>query len=499
MGAHKHPSWTDTAGADAGLRPYGPLDRLAEGGDERIILDAETGRNRYGCGLLPDEDAWAFGSSTASVISESAYEAVLAIAQTLDRQPSEEAAYARGAQRVRERLAGLCGVPDVADDVILGASGTDLHLIAAELARGGSDAALTCIMPEPDETGRGVGSAVRSLRFADRTPHGEPAAAGEPLAGVATGRFIPTALRTADGAPRPTSLVDADAEQACDQTMAAEGRAMLVLADVSKTGLHGPSSDCASRLKQRHGDALTVVVDACQFRLSNAAIADYLRRDFLVALTGSKFIGGPAFSGALIVSPASAPRLRRQALPRALDAASGRQDWPAAYEGREGLRDRPNIGLLLRWEAALHELSAFRTLPEGEVDRFVAAFARHVRQVIEANPALDGLTNPPLNRARPDSWDAQQTIFPFLVLKDGRPLSPEPLQALYRKLQGGRRAVHLGQPVLVGQRDGRPVSALRLSLSARLIVEALTTPAGEAAVMARAAQALAAAAAMAGA
>ncbi len=478
-----------------GLRPYGVLDLLTEGGDERITLDAICGLNRYGCGALPDDEAWAFGSSTASVISEDAYQAVLERAGTFAAFPSPEAAYAQGAQRVRVDLAALCGLPDAADDIILGASGTDLHLVVAELARGDLPGPLTCILPDPGETGRGVGAAVRSLHFAEQSPHGEPACAGEPYPGIAPGRLLATPLRTPDGLARPADQVDRDVERACDQAVAAEGRALLVTVDVSKTGLVAPSFDCARRLKRRFGPALTVFVDACQFRISRQTLAGYLAEDFLVAVTGSKFVGGPAFSGALFVPPASAGRLRTRSLPPALGDVSGRQDWPAAYRGRESLRDRPNLGLLLRWEAALHELAAFQALPPESVDRFVADFAAGVTEAIEALPELENLPPPPLARATPGRWDAGQTIFPFLVLKAGRPLSVNALQNLYRGLQSGRRAVHLGQPVPVGFRDEQPISALRLSLGARLIVEALTAPAGPQAVIARAREALAATAA----
>ena len=104
-------------------------------------------------------------------------------------------------------------------------------------------------------------------------------------------------------------------------------------------------------------------------------------------------------------------------------------------------------------------------------------------------PNLERLAIPPLARPR-RGWDARQTIFPFLVIRNGAPLDPVGLQGLYQRLQTGRRPICLGQPVHVGLRDEKPVSALRLSLSARLVVEALTTPGGEAAVINRAALAL---------
>ena len=52
-----------------------PLDDLLiRGGDPRLALDRARGVNEYGCGPFPSPDVWCFASSTASPISETAYE-----------------------------------------------------------------------------------------------------------------------------------------------------------------------------------------------------------------------------------------------------------------------------------------------------------------------------------------------------------------------------------------------------------------------------------------
>src|SRR5262245_59448525 len=45
---------------------------LLEGGDLRLALDGR-GLNKYGCQAYPDPEMAAFGSSTASIISETAF------------------------------------------------------------------------------------------------------------------------------------------------------------------------------------------------------------------------------------------------------------------------------------------------------------------------------------------------------------------------------------------------------------------------------------------
>lgn len=462
---------------------------LAAGGDERIVLDPETGLNRYGCGAIPRDDIAAFGSSTASVISESAAAAVARLMARLAEGPPQ-AAYAREIEDLRRTLTGLCGLPaSEARNLILAASGTDLHLIAAVLASDGRP--LTCVLADPAETGRGVPDAVRARRFAALTPHGRASEAGETLAGAAGGEAVAIAVREADGRPRPAEAVDADFERACETAVASGGRVLLNLVDVSKTGLIAPSLGCASRIRARFADRVTVLVDACQFRISTTTVAHYLARGFMVAVTGSKFVTGPAFSGALLVPPAEARKLDGKAILPALGDYCGLRDWPGAWLGRGLLPDRPNPGMLLRWQAAAHELAAFRALPETGVSAFLARFGTEVSATIADLPGLELLAAPRLERTSPESWDAQRTIFAVLPANRDGPLSPQAVQALHRRLLAAPRPVQLGQPVGIGTRDGRPLTSLRLSASARLIVEALTTPGGGDAVIARAQAALA--------
>ena len=82
----------------------------------------------------------------------------------------------------------------------------------------------------------------------------------------------------------------------------------------SKTGLVLPHLDDIDRLQLRFGGDVAFVVDACQARITTQAIHDYLARGIIVFLTGSKFMGGPPFSGfALLpagIAAAAAPSTR---------------------------------------------------------------------------------------------------------------------------------------------------------------------------------------------
>ena len=462
---------------------------LTSGGDERIEINLASGLNRYGCAVRPRAGEIAFSSSTASTLSAAAYAAA---GESLDRllASSDPArAYELEMERLRGQLTLLCGLPpSAAQDLIFGASGTDLLMIVADLARGASPATLTVVMADPEESGRGAPLALTGRSYGQGSPFGGRA----PLPGAEaeTGRLVAVAVRQDDGRARPAEAVDADTERACARAVRGGGPLLLTVLDVSKTGLMVPSLACAARLKARYGAGITVVVDACQFRLSSASLGWALAQDFLVAVTGSKFFGGPPFSGALFVPPASAARLRALPLSRRLGDYSARAEWPAGYAGRQMLPALRNLGLILRWQAALHEMAAFRSLPQSAVSEVLQGFATAMAGHLGRCDRLVPLFAPALERPLAGGWDSIPTIFPFLIHGRSGPLKSTDVQGLYERLRA-QKGVRFGQPVTVGRRDGAPVSALRLSVGARDVVEALSCAGGCDALAERAGRALA--------
>jgi len=115
------------------------------------------------------------------------------------------------------------------------------------------------------------------------------------------------------------------------------------------------------------------VVDACQARITTQAIHDYLQRGMIVFVTGSKFMGGPPFSGFALLPPG----LAGAAAPLAAGMADvfRRAEVPANWPGRSALADSGNPGLALRLAASLFELSRFQSLQLDRVTRVVSAFS----------------------------------------------------------------------------------------------------------------------------
>ncbi len=489
----EHRDWPAPDHARAGPDFHLPstIELLVAGGDERIALDATSRVNRYGCGPSPQDGIAAFGSSTASTISIAAYNAADRLrARLLETVANDGPAvvYARENQRTRSELLDLCGLSGRdRPDAVIGASGTDLHLVAAQLAGHADPSPLLAIMVEANETGSGVAAALAGRHF------GTHAMPGACASGSAAIEVATVAVRDAAGMPRPSAAVDGEVERLVRQASLTGRRVLLVVADTTKTGLIAPSIGCAARLRRQNGTRVDILVDACQFRIAASTLRAYLRHDFMVVLTGSKFVTGPAFSGVLLIPAAVARRLRQARLAAPIDACSRHADWPAGWPQANGLDATSNFGLLLRWEAALAELRAFRTIPEANVTAFLQAFAHAIQTRLAHDPRFEPLPVPPLERgplAASPGWDRIPTIFPFVLRHIGRPsaahyFSRAETRQVYGWLQAGGRSnvdrmmfeagakqpCQVGQPVACGMRSGVALSALRLCVSARLIVE----------------------------
>ena len=121
---------------------------LTSGGDERIAIDADTGRNRYGSprGTACDE-AW-FSSSTATAITRRGYDAALQAFHSV-LVGHDASAISAWLDRLRARLLRLFGAPGA--EVILSGSGTELELVALAIARAVLRQPLTNLVIAPGE------------------------------------------------------------------------------------------------------------------------------------------------------------------------------------------------------------------------------------------------------------------------------------------------------------------------------------------------------------
>ena len=459
---------------------------LTHGGDARIKPAQETGRNGYGSSARPITGEIGFSSSTASCISPGAYASV----ETLRRRLQSRASPAAELERIRTDVARLSGASQVAGaEIVLTASGTDAELATLALALAHDARPLTSIVVSPEETGSGVPLATLGQHFSCETALGASVKPGNAIEGLA-GRvqLVSVAIRNAEGEARPLSAVAADVAVATERAIAAGRRVLLHVLDAAKTGIGAPALADVVQLKQRFGDDIDIVVDACQARLGPEAVAGYLAQGWLVQITGSKFWGGPPFSGALLVAGhflRRAPRLTP--LLGALRSYMTRDEWPAAFgASRDGLPDVHNLGLLCRWQAALHEAELFSGLAPGVSIRLTRDFMATVRVALESYPELRVVDGEAIDHSAicaVDSWKGLRSIVPFVPTRLSEAgqtaLTFDQARLLHRCLgldmshrfarlderRLAARPCHLGQPVKLGS-----FGALRICASGRTLV-----------------------------
>ena len=488
----------------------GPAETLmAEGGDARLAVDPATGLNHYGCSHRPRPWAVTFASSTASSLSERGFAGAEASRRRIAVAALDgdaRTALAAECEAVRAGIAAHYALPPGCA-VVLSASGTDLEMAAlalCSLPRDGEAEArpVSNVLLAPEETGTGVPMAAAGRHFADDTALGRAVTRNALVDGFPdTTRVLPVAIRDRAGRLLPQDVVDADCTRIVDAE-AAQGRTVLLhRLDLSKTGLLAPGMDCIERLQARLGDRLELVVDACQARLDASRIRDSLDRGWMVMVTGSKFFTGPPFCGALLLPPAIAARLHGpHSLPCGLAEYGGASDWPP---GAQAVPCPPgaNAGMVLRWQAALMEMEAFRSVPYATARALVDRFVAGVDAAIARSPDVVAVDVPPPQR--PDTadgpcWDQVQTIRSFLVLEPARedaerlPLDVARARLVYRWLNAdvtralpptatledrdlARLLVHIGQPApvgcdrLAGTNAAGMAGALRISVGARLL------------------------------
>jgi hypothetical protein len=475
---------------------------LVQGGDARLACNPETGRSIYGCRPFPEAaDHITFASSTATSISEGAYAAVedcrrrlLALAIGGDLSCAIEQEF----DAVRDELIRVLQLEENPVEVALSPSGTDSHLQALAIARlkAGSRPILS-IVTAPNETGSGVALAISGRHFANSTALDSVASCGVPIDGLGGDdtMLASVPIRDAVGRPLSADMFVEEVTQLIAQAQHAGRFVLLQVIDGSKTGIVMPGPKKLRKLVEAFPDNLLVLVDACQLRVANDVVAEYIELGALVCITASKFFTAPPFAGALLI-----PRSQASCGDAPTGLASGcgayfaKTDWPAGWSAAAGLPVSVNLGVLLRWHAGLHEMREFERVPPAIRNHILASLGGAIAMSIEHSAMLKTVESPGrvlVEEVVRGEWDEAQSIFSFRVRR-AAPRSYEfltlaELRVLHQKMnedvtkmlnpdsspeERGLASLrcHIGQPVALTDpaSDDAP-AAIRISISARLV------------------------------
>lgn len=471
----EHDDWTANLGtvvpADEAVRllqrPAAEL--LAIGGDGRQVPVA--GRNSYGFPLA-DLNPVVRGSSCTSTPPDA--RALLAATSWAERVrtaiernhalPDIEELRAPIAARIADAL----GLGLEADrSLLLTASGTDAETLVAALLMAASERPLRNIVLGAREAGSGTALAASGRVFSDRSPFCARREIGTGLDGFPSEAVtvVDVELRDARGRERRPFDVEAEVEAHSEHALEVGEQVVVHAMAGSKTDLRYLDVDWVRRWNLRGDGRLHVVVDAAQGRISPSEVRAYLQAGATVSLTGSKFIGAPPFCGAVILGRALAEGAVRAVaqgakLPAGMSGTFSSADLPLGLRTLLQDAEPVNLGLLARWEVALHEVQLTRSIPAADRMIFLAEVIHQVR---------DGLARIPRLRAVPHGGNAS-TILAFGVLDaGGRPMEKHRMGDVYRAMVN-QPGVQIGQPVELA--PGGP-AALRFAVGLPTISRAL--------------------------
>jgi hypothetical protein len=392
-------------------------------------------------------------------------------------------------QEIKSRLVMLYG-PDRNDKFIFGASGTDLELVAL-CASAASGKKVHNIVVGAVETGSGIKYVAKGQYYEDRTVLGNRVEIGAIVPGfdqlIENCTHVP--IREPGGSERSSAAVTCDIRFSVEQALKENQRPLIHLVHRSKTGLIQPNFEELQSVLLPHQGQYDIVVDACQGRISAGKFKQYLASGCMVLFTGSKFFGGPPFSGVLIVPEALSRNFPSDA-PEGLSHFFTETEFFDIQRSERLCSPQINLGLILRWEAAIYEIVRYFSLNQAQCGKVVDVFCNAVNSFARVSKLFKVLDSRDLGikpskiEAEPLDMDSIYTLEitppPEYGIKPDYALATDVYHSLNQDISRlvprehsgvGQFRLRLGQPVKSHPDEGDWKPTLRLSLGAPLISE----------------------------
>lgn len=424
---------------------------LTSGGDERITL-TEDKLNKYGVNPLEYKHLFTRGSCTCSPLNSESHQVLNKLLEEY-KEENHDAYF----DDMRSRLKNLVNYPNEDKfDVFFSPSGSDLTyypLLFAKLIAPEKEIVnyVTC----PEELGSGSNIALRGKIFAANSQFGEPVEKDSPIAEDLNLSYKLFPARDENGVihdHRAELIENMNNDNGDEKTIIGN----LVIG--SKSGITD-NITVIPRIKT----ASLWVVDICQFRTSRELINRLFDMGCMVMITGSKFYQSPPFCGALLVPKTVSNRLKPENLPHIepFKKFFSSTDIPSSLPWlKKEFRTHKNLGMLLRWQAALSEMEKMNQLPIADVLETVDQW----NDVVLNQFAIDN----DVFEAMPHTDKSNASIISFMVKdRKGNYIQNGRLQDLYLKivstdvegLSSGYTRVAIGQPVKYGD-----LSFIRLAI-----------------------------------
>jgi hypothetical protein len=412
---------------------------ITSGGDERIELKA-NGLNKYYLNPLVSNGHLNRGSCTCSPISDDVKPRVKGV---FNRITSKEATVEDIRIKQRFRMKALLQDSYTQDfNIFFAPSGSDLcyfPLLFSKITDPSRPimSLITC----PEELGTGTLLANGGKYFSEKTQVLESVEKGSALNNNLEVSQILFAARDIDG-----NILDHKAEiyNAIEQYKDSH-HIIVNLVIGSKSGIE----DNISIIKDGPQN-VTYVVDLCQMRATPKLFNELLELNCLLMITGSKFYQSPPFCGALLIPEKVSSSIKKAEITPEMvagfDTVFSKYDIPPVYKNiRAQFHEIENIGLTLRWEAALCESELIVAYGERDVTYAISAWNKKITEALSTSDKFILMF---------DQDKTNRSIVSFMVQKDDKILNSNQLKMIYdelllnsKKYQSKYESISIGQPV----------------------------------------------------
>jgi uncharacterized protein len=466
---------------------------LMDGGDLRLNIDEIDLLNKYGCRPFPRPEAFTFSSSTATSVSNFAFDKTDKVRSILIRNSLKNGfknATIEFSELLKNNLKKIFKLSEESE-IIFSPSGTDSSLQIAAITQIFSNKEITHVLVASDETGSGVPSALKGCHFENTTALNFPVNKGDRIEGFRDVDLIKIPFRDGNGALKSSKQLDEEVYDAIYKTNEQGRHIVLHTMDQSKLGYQSPSDELIKKLNKLPKVSIQIIVDASQLRLDPRDIQHYLNKGYSVTITGSKYFTGPPYSGALLLPKNVSKVLNsvKKSLPAGLTQYYNHSDWPISWFCSNALSDGYNYGSYMRWYAAMFEMDRYYKTPILYRNMGIEMFCNFVEDSINDASFLEPIYG---NETKTNSYSSKEfgirnirTIFPFFILKNNEVLSVDKVKKLYTLLNSdlsnqfeaapleiirlAAQKCHIGQAVEVKYDTTIESAVLRISLGARVI------------------------------
>lgn len=422
---------------------------ITSGGDERNIL-LENGLNRYYVNPIEDRFAFNRGSCTCNILNPDVLSKVYELYQNVS---SGDLPFAEARSSQVKRLKKLMeNSEDAVDfDIFFAPSGSDLcyyPILFSALTH--PNKPIMSIVTCSDELGTGSILSNRALFHAEQTQVLSSVKKGSSLNPDIQIEYVPFSARDENG-----NILDH--KDKIRELIIKNHQEYNIIANFvigSKSGIE----DNLDIIEEMNDFNVMWVVDLCQLRVTPKLAKSLLNLNCFLMVTGSKFFQGPPFSGALLSPSTYTKGLMDKNGSLGFEQIFTMYDFPVQLNLRNSFPDYQNLGLLLRWEAAILEMENLAPLEEKRINYVVTKWNRVVTERIENSPYLELLQDYSKTNISIVSFKVKDT--------DGQYFAPDKLKKLHKSLtlqthefpSGATKAI-IGQTVERGKD-----SFLRLAL-----------------------------------